>query len=229
MKVFRATESSKNCQKNGWPRLLLSLLACTAECAGDLRLLTAAERIKHMPSQYFFFFSISEWKLFKTDCLISVGVDPPARTAADFVVRGVVWRTQFSDIIHFSMLTVQPADYCVSGEGVNASATTTVNECYITGEMVCSLKAFSFFLIVSPNLLGRSRKTHATCPLQPAVCTYSAARWLTSEGFTELGSCPILRAALLFSDWIPGKSLRWYLHLYVFMYTCVYTYICTYI
>lgn len=35
---------------------------------------------------------------------------------------------------HFSMLNIHPPDYCVTGDGLDAKAATSVNECYITGE-----------------------------------------------------------------------------------------------
>ena len=45
---------------------------------------------------------------------------------------------QFADIqalhLHFVALHQHPADYCVTGEGLDAQATTSVNDCYITAK-----------------------------------------------------------------------------------------------
>lgn len=55
-------------------------------------------------------------------------------------------RVQFQDVRllhelagahHFTQLAIHPPDYCVTGDGLDAHAATSVNECYITGKEVC--------------------------------------------------------------------------------------------
>ena len=68
-----------------------------------------------------------------------------------------MWATQFADVRliselhHFSQLAVygdaigsavHPADYCVSGDGPLANATTTVNDCYITAADVRAILSY---------------------------------------------------------------------------------------
>jgi hypothetical protein len=56
--------------------------------------------------------------------------------------------------LHLTQLTIQPPDYCVTGSGLDAKATTTVNDCYITADdvrhmslLLCELSSASACLL----------------------------------------------------------------------------------
>jgi len=95
--------------------------------------------------------------------------------------------SQFTDVRLFhelhhagsiTMLVQAPPDYCVAGAGLDAKATTSVNDCYITADDVSKVTAFA----------------HVSA--QPWQDRASADLWQT---FAELGARAVVRAAVLLS------------------------------